>query len=200
MGTGPHVGRQAHRHWPARGCRWHTHWHAGTGRQSVWSSGHSPTAAASRHMPTAASSAQPPARGPHCPSSAVRSPRAPLPPSPTSPPLRPGAKCCCCPPGVSGHSPPPSGQSLVVALASQDPGPREGSARAWRKPFERLRPGWGQASGVDTSPPQPRPGPHANEGPRLLLPVPSHRPRERPDDGPPSCCWGHHSHGPWQGT
>lgn len=111
---------------------------------------------------------------------------APLPPSPTSPPLRPGAKCCCTDPPPR----PPSGQSLAVALASQDPGPREGLARAWRKPLERLRPGWGQASGVDTSPPQPHPGPHVNEGPQLLLPVRSHRPRERPDDGPPAGCRG----------
>ena len=99
-GTGWHVGTG--QHVCADG---HTHWHAGTGRQSVWSSGHSRTAAASRHVPTAASSAQPPARGPHCPSSAVSSPRAPL-PRPPPHPLRPGAECCCCPPGVSGHRPP----------------------------------------------------------------------------------------------
>lgn len=151
----------------------------------VRSSGCSPTAVAS--------SAQLPAQGPRCP------PQALLPPSPTSPPPpQLGAERCCCPRGSQGTDLPPSGQSLTVALAPWDPGPREGWAQAQPDTLERLRPGQGQTSGVDTRPPPPRPGRQENEGPRLLLPVGSHRPRERPDDGPPACWRGHQGHWCWR--
>lgn len=141
-----------------------------------------------------------PRQWPAVPSPQPRAPAAPAQsPAPTIPYLTLGVSAAV-PGGLRAQTCPHQARASLWPWHLGTLAPERGRLRPSPTPLSGLRPGQEQMSGVDMRPPPPRPGRHENEGPRLLLPVRSHRPRERPDDGPPACGRGHQGYRCGRGT